>query len=156
MYHKLRSSHYNKMSAQERYNAQKDLVMNGRGSGIIIYADNEPVAWCQVGKAEEFLRYNHSKLYKALQIPESLKPEWRISCFFVDRKRRKEHLSSYALDSALDYIKSNGGGIVEAFPKFSAPSGTPSYAGSQSMYERCGFEYIAKLGTSTFLMRKMV
>ncbi len=156
MFHRMRASHFAKASKEERRTAQKELACNGRGCGLIIYEDDFPVAWCQVGKAEEFPQYDFGKDYSMLDIDKNDKPDWRISCMFVDKNHRKQKIASYALDSALDYIKESGGGVVEAFPKNTAKSGAPAYAGSKAMFEKRGFMFVSQLGTHTYLMRKRI
>ena len=156
MFHRVRASHFNKMTKEDRRNAQHENALCGRGCGIIVYDDDYPVAWCQAGHAEEFPFYDNAKAYSELGISGDMRPAWRISCMFVDNKRRKEHLSSYALDCALEHIAKNGGGVVEAFPINPGKSGRPAYAGSRAMFEKRGFDFVAQLGTHTYLMRRMI
>ena len=44
-------------------------------------------------------------------------PDYRITCFFVDRKYRRDGVAAVALRGALDLIAQAGGGIVEAYPQ---------------------------------------
>jgi len=44
-------------------------------------------------------------------------PEWRITCFFVDKDHRNKGLSLFALQGALKLIKNLGGGVVESYPQ---------------------------------------
>ncbi len=44
--------------------------------------------------------------YSKLDVPP---PDWRITCFFVDRDHRKEGVSKAALQGALRIIASKGG-----------------------------------------------
>jgi len=147
------SSQFRKMTKAERKEYQQELVFQGQGSGIIIYDENTPVAWCQFGFAEKFPRYDRMRAYQALSLPAELVPRWRISCLFVDKHRRKEGLSKIALKAAIENIQHHGGGLVEAFP-FDVPGAKrPSYTGSVKMYEQEGFEIVARLGQVTVLMR---
>ena len=110
------STQYDKMTKDERKEFQKNQADQGRGSGILVYDKDTPIAWCQFGLADRFARFERTRAYIELNLPVELQPQWRISCLFVDKHRRGEGLSQFALKSALEFIRKNGGGIVEAFP----------------------------------------
>ena len=44
-------------------------------------------------------------------------PDFRLTCFFVDKKCRRKGLAAVALHGALDLIVQAGGGVVEAYPQ---------------------------------------
>ncbi|PSR32704.1 MAG: hypothetical protein C7B46_13170 [Sulfobacillus benefaciens] len=76
-------------------------------------------------------------------------PEWRITCFFVDRKFRGRGVASAALAGALDAIAQSGGGTVEAYPE--------DYNGREvSMFERHGFERLFRLDKHHWTVRKII
>jgi GNAT superfamily N-acetyltransferase len=145
------------------------LVQTGRAQGMLVYADGEPVGWCQYGSAGEL----HGRSNSA-PAPDSSQRVWRITCFVVDPKHRRRGVASLALHAALASIESQGGGIVEAYPvshwthgrhgsegvRFVQGVGpvapawggfnNVSYSGTVSMFEKEGFEAVAvcKSGTS--------
>jgi len=41
---------------------------------------------------------------------------WRVTCFVVDPRYRRQGVAGLALRAALDAIRRQGGGIVEAYP----------------------------------------
>ncbi|HSM26386.1 MAG TPA: hypothetical protein VK856_16095 [Anaerolineaceae bacterium] len=150
------SSQFNKSTREERKEMQRLLAEEERSCGLMIYDAGIPIGWCQYGPAENFPRFDRIRTYEALAIPDELKPQWRISCIFIDKHRRREGLSQLPLKAALESITQKGGGIVEAFP-FDIPGvKQPSYSGSVKMYAKEGFEEVARLGKITVLMRKMV
>jgi GNAT superfamily N-acetyltransferase len=155
-FHLCTSAQYDKMAKDERKEFQKALAYQGLGSGIIVYDGNTPIAWCQFGLAERFPRYDHMRAYKELDLPADLLPRWRISCLFVDKHRRGEGLSRFALKSAVESIRAHGGGVVEAFPLDVPEVRYPQYTGSEKMYHDEGFETIARLGKNTLLMRLVI
>jgi GNAT superfamily N-acetyltransferase len=150
------SSQYDKMTKDERKEFQKGLAFQGMGSGILVYDKETPVAWCQVGPAKRFPRFDRMRSYKELNIPEDLLPRWRISCIFVDKDRRREGISKFALKSAVEFIRAHGGGIVESFPLVVPGTKHPQYTGSEKMYQKEGFETVARLGKNTLLMRLVI
>ena len=73
----------------------------------------------------------------------------------MDRDFRKKGVARVALKAALDSIKKQGGGIVEAYPPTSKEGGSWSlWFGTVAMYEREGFKAHAELGEKHLLMRK--
>jgi len=150
------SSQFNKMTRDERYEMQHQLTEDDKSCGLMIYDAGVPIGWCQYGPAENFIRFERTRAYQALEVPTELKPQWRISCIFIDKHRRREGLSQLPLKAALEAIEKKGGGIVEAFP-FDIPGAKrPSYTGSVKMFTIEGFEEVARLGKITVLMRKHI
>ena len=148
------TSQYSQMTRDKRKAFQENLVQRGEGYGLLVYTDEQPIAWCQFGPATGFPRYDRGRAYSKLIIADDLQPQWRISCLFVDKHRRREGWSNVALRAALGHIRQNGGGVVEAFP-FDIPGAKyPSYTGSVKMYRQEGFEIVAAVGKDRFLMRR--
>ena len=90
--------------------AKKDLLDRGRAHGILVYADGEPVGWCQYGTSDELVGRTGSPLLHNAQ------PVWRVTCFVVDKKHRRKGVATLALRAALESIRKQGGGLVEAYP----------------------------------------
>ena len=44
-------------------------------------------------------------------------PDYRLTCFFIDRDYRRRGVSAVALRGALHLIAQGGGGVVEAYPR---------------------------------------
>lgn len=142
---------------------KKTLVDQGRAHGILVYANGEPVGWCQYGLRDELPRIDNSRKYRDLALPNASKNLWRITCFVVDRKHRRRGAASAALKAAVEAIKSKGGGTVEAYPItrwLSRAFGNESTCGTASMFRKCGFKTVAPLGSTRYsthvLMRRRV
>jgi GNAT superfamily N-acetyltransferase len=130
------------------------LVGEGRAHGILVYHHGEPVGWCQYGPKEEIPRIDATRRYKGL----GLEPEeklWRISCFSVDRRYRKRGVAKAGLAAALESIRRQGGGTVEAYP-MTRRGALATWFGTVSMFRREGFREVAPFGRSNVLMRKSV
>jgi len=146
---------------QRRINRKDKLafVRTGRSHAILVYAGKTPVGWCQYGPADELPRIDAGRGYRKVGRPEGEEKLWRITCFFVDRKRRGQGVATIALKAALRSIEKRGGGIVEAFPVVSERmAAVPEWRwfGTPSMFQKQGFERVAPLGTSAVLMRKRI
>jgi hypothetical protein len=77
----------------------------------------------------------------------------------VDREYRGKGVAGTALKAALESIRKQGGGIVEAYPVVSKKMATvPEWLwfGTPGMFRRARFKPVAPLGTSLFLMRRIL
>lgn len=81
-------------------------------------------------------------------------------CFVVDKDYRKRGVPRAALKAALEAIRDQGGGIVEAYPVIQSDQGASYlYPGTASMFEEVGFKVVAPFRTgrtATVVMRKSV
>ena len=71
-------------------------------------------------------------------------PDYRLTCFFVDRNYRRKGVAAVALRGALDLIAKAGGGVVEAYPQDTLDkrtSGSFLYNGTRSLFEKAGLSY---------------
>ncbi len=142
---------------------KKALVYQGRTPGIIVYANGEPIGWCQYGAAAEFPRIDESPHYRGRAPREGTEHLWRITCFVVDKRYRRHGVAAVALKAALDAIRRKRGGLVEAYPVANWRPGTfgnQSTNGPASIFEREGFKTVARFGKTihrtNVLMRKTV
>ena len=101
-------------------------------------------------------RIKHRKQYEAGLTDL---PDWRITCFFVDREYRGKGVASAALAGALDQISKLNGGVVESYPEDVTDRKTSSsfiYNVTVSIFERQGFERERRLGMYHWVVRKTV
>ena len=108
------------------------------------------VAWCEYGTPEELPNIYHRKEYLA-GLDQA--PDYRITCFFVDRDYRRRGVAALALHGALELIGHAGGGVVEGYPRDTASF---LYNATRSMFEREGFSYDRSKGTKNCVMRRAV
>ena len=138
---------------------KKALVRRGRSHAILVYDGQTPVGWCQYGRQDELPRIDARRTYRKAAPAVRVANLWRITCFFVDRDHRGRGVAKIALHAALESIKKQGGGIVEAFPVVSEKmTAVPewSWFGTSGVFRREGFAPVGPLGTSGLLMRKTV
>jgi hypothetical protein len=84
---------------------KKALVEGGCSHGILVYAQGEPVGWCQYGLRNELPRIDSNPKYRKLTPANHGKRLWRIACFVVHRKYRRCGVASTALKAALAAIQ---------------------------------------------------
>jgi hypothetical protein len=132
------------------------LVSQGRAHAALVFDGDLAVAWCQYGTPAELPNINHRKEYEA-----SLDrlPDYRLTCFFVDRNYRRKGVAAIALGGALDLIAQAGGGVVEAYPQDTGGqkvSASFLYSATRSLFEQAGFSYIRHKGKNHSVMRKVI
>ena len=142
-----------KSPAQNR--AEKEArVHEGRAHAALVYDGDACVGWCQFGPPEELPRIKHRRAYE--RELDGL-PDWRITCFFVDKAHRRTGVAAAALAGALEEIARLGGGTVESYPENSegrSPSSSFLHNGTISMFEAQGFERTRQLGKHHWVVAK--
>ena len=122
-----------------------------------MFDGEEAVAWCEYGPPAELPNIHHRKEYLATL---DLMPDYRLTCFFVDRRYRRKGLATVALRGAVDLIAQAGGGVVEGYPHDIPPGKKMSasflYNVTRTLYEREGFIYIRPKGQGNCVMRRTV
>ncbi|MGH8892409.1 MAG: hypothetical protein ACRDWY_03745 [Actinomycetes bacterium] len=86
-------------------------------------------------------------------------PDYRLTCFFVDRQYRRKGVAAVALRGALGLIAQAGGGVVEAYPQDTPGkkvSASFLYNGTRSLFEQAGFSYDRRKGMHHCVMSTTV
>lgn len=94
---------------------KKRLVDDGRAHGILVYADSEAVGWCQYGPVSELPLPGAERVAKKVPVVDPTS-EWRITCFVTRKDHRRNGVAGVALAAAIESIRGQGGGWVEATP----------------------------------------
>jgi GNAT superfamily N-acetyltransferase len=132
------------------------LVQRGQAHAAVVFSDDVAVGWAQFGPPAELPNIHHQKDYQAGLVS---RPDYRVTCIFVDRNHRREGVAAVALGGALDLIAQAGGGVVEGYPQDTAGKKISSsflYNGTRGMYEKAGFAYERSKGKNHCVMRKVV
>jgi len=119
--------------------AKKILVDDGYAHAALVYDGEECIGWCQYGPTETLPRIKSKREYDKT---EGEPPEWRVTCFYVDKGHRRMGVADAALAAAVRLIADAGGGTVEGYPEDMAGRSTAGgflYCGTLSTFERNGF-----------------
>jgi GNAT superfamily N-acetyltransferase len=137
---------------KENRQAMKTLVDKGTVPGLIGYEDGVPVAWVSLGPREDYEKLRRSPIMK----PVDERPVWSIVCFFVDGEARGRGLSARMLRAAVDYARSRGARLLEAYPVDKGERSHPDdmFFGAKSMYDRAGFQEVARRKPTRPVVRK--
>src|SRR5258706_11868510 len=103
-----------KKTAAQNRSAKECRVREGRAHAALVFDGVTCVGWCKFGPTEELPRIKAQRAYR-----EGLTalPDWRITCFFVDKAYREKGVAIAALEGALQEIGRLGGGTVESYPE---------------------------------------
>ena len=135
---------------------KKDLVRGGQAHAALVFDGSKAVGWCQFGPTAELPNIRSKKTYEeGLGRP----PDWRITCFFIDRERRGEGIATFALREALRYIAQSGGGTVEAYPEdYTGEKTSNSFlcSGTLGMFEKSGFQKVRKIAMRRWVVARRI
>ena len=132
------------------------LVREGRAHAALVFDGDVAVGWCQFGSPDELKNIKHRKEYEA---GLDRLPDYRITCFFVDKMYRRRRAAEAALRGALDLVAQAGGGVVEAYPQDNGGktvSASFLYSATRSLFEQAGFDYDRPKGKNHCVMSKTV
>jgi len=87
------------------------------------------------------------------------RPDWRITCFYVDKKHRGQGIARPAPKGALDQIAHVGGGLVEAIPGVTSGREAPGrflFSATVELFEQYGFTRGRQVGKHAWIVSKVV
>ena len=145
-----------KESGPQRRGQKEQRVRAGQAHAALVYSGSACVGWCQFGSPEEVPRIKHLRVYKEEQ---GEPPDWRITCFFVDKEHRGKGVTAAALEGALAEIARLGGGLVESYPEdTTGRKVSPSflYNSRLALFEQQGFKRVRQLGKNHWVVAKQV
>jgi GNAT superfamily N-acetyltransferase len=153
-------TYFQTMHAEKTFTAdgnrtlKERLVGEGKAHAALVFDGDVAVAWAEYGSCEELPNIYHRKQYDE---EADLRPDYRITCLFVDKRHRRHGVSVVALRGALDLIAEAGGGVVEGYPHDTdGKKVSVLYNGTRHMFEDAGFELVRTKGQRNTVMRRTV
>lgn len=125
-------------------------------AALVLGEDGAAQGWCQFGSPEELPKIKHRREYEKTPPPTA---DWRITCFFVDKKHRGQGIARAALEGALEQIARLGGGRVEAISEVTAgreAQGRFLFSATVELFEDCGFTRVRQVGKHAWIVSKAV
>jgi GNAT superfamily N-acetyltransferase len=136
---------------------KKNLVDSDRAhAALVLDEDGVAQGWCQYGSPAELSNIKHRRMYEKDAPP---RPDWRITCFYVDTKHRGQGVARAALEGALDQIARAGGGLVEAIPEVTdgrVAQGRFLFSATVELFEDYGFARSRQVGKHAWIVSKVV
>jgi GNAT superfamily N-acetyltransferase len=144
-------------SAAANRAAKERRVHEGRAHAALVIDENGAAqGWCQYGSPEELPDIKHRRAYEKEPPPA---PDWRITCFFVDRKHRGQGIARAALEGALSQIAQLGGGRVEAISEVTAgrqAQGRFLFSATAELFEENGFTRVRQVGKHAWIVSRVI
>jgi ribosomal protein S18 acetylase RimI-like enzyme len=125
-------------------------------AALVLDKDGAAQGWCQYGSPEELPGIKHRREYDKDAPP---RPDWRITCFWVDRRHRDQGIARTALEGALEQIARAGGGLVEAIPEVTAGRTAPGrflFSTTVELFEQYGFRRVREVGKHAWIVSRTI
>jgi len=154
MYWKLRGKSLEENSGYAARQMQKSVVDSKTVPGLLAYSDGYPVGWIAVEPRSAYPRLAHSRSLKPVDAQEV----WSITCFFVEKKHRRLGITVEMLRAAIDYVKKQGGKIVEGYP-VDTNKDEPAifiFTGTASAFRKAGFNEVARNAPTRPIFRYLI
>ncbi|HUI29647.1 MAG TPA: GNAT family N-acetyltransferase [Candidatus Acidoferrales bacterium] len=135
--------------------AMKKIVWSGRPVGLLAIYGHKAIAWLALAPREDFLKLESSRVHKRID----QNPVWAIPCTFIHKDYRRHGVSVALLKGAIEYAKSVGIKILEAYPVIPTQKKWPDsflWVGIQKSFARAGFEIVDTTSRSRPMMRYYV
>jgi len=154
MYWKLRGKEFSDNTGNTTRQMQKAVVDSKIVPGLLAYSDGYPVGWIAVEPRSAYPKLAHSRTLKPVDDQEV----WSITCFFVEKKNRRKGITVELLKAAVDYVKTQGGIIVEGYPVDASQNQADAfiYTGTASAFKQAGFKEVARNSPTRPIFRHVI
>ena len=151
MFWKLRGKAFDENTGEGTHQMQKSYVESGAIPGLLAFENDEPVGWIAVEPRLVYSKLAHSRILKPVDDADV----WSVPCFFVAKQARRQGLTVKLLKAAVDYVKGQGGKIVEGYP-VDAKKDMPApfvYTGTAVAFQKAGFVEMVRRSEKRPIMR---
>ena len=148
MYGRIGSA-YRKRPREENRAAFREVVRRGPPPGLLAFAGEVAVGWCQLTPREAVPWLD---LTRRLKRVDDL-PVWSLSCLYVRKGWRRRGVSAALIAAAVARARRQGAPALEAYPFDAAVSPSATGCGYASTFARAGFETVARRTPARPIMR---
>jgi hypothetical protein len=153
MWWRSKRSEYEERGNKGNREGMHEIVHSGQIPGILAYEGVKAVGWCSVAPRDDYSSLNRSPVLKRIDD----KPVWSIVCFYIGKGHRNRGLMLDLIHAAIDYVRENGGMIVEAYPSVPKKSGelppVTTFMGLPNVFKQAGFIEVAQPSKSKVILR---
>ena len=143
---------YSRADSPAKRAAMQDFVERGVPVGVLAYHDGEPVGWCSVAPLSTHIRLR-TRDCEVVDSPADV--VWSISCFYIVTGFRRQGLVKRLATAAVEYAKSNGATVVEAYPVL-PDSPSWRYMGFVPTFTALGFKQVGMSGKRRHIMQQRI
>jgi GNAT superfamily N-acetyltransferase len=116
------------------------LVQAGPPPGLLAFAGDLPVGWCQLTPRSDLPHLDRTWRLKRI---DDL-PVWSLSCLYVRKGYRRQGVSFALVAAAVEVARRAGAPALEAYPLDAALTPSASGTGFVSTFKRAGFDVVAR------------
>lgn len=131
---------YRKRPRAENKAALHEIVVQGPPPGLLAFAGDLAVGWCQVTPRDALPWLDHT--WRLKRVDET--PVWSLSCFYIRKGYRKQGVTSALTGAALQAARAAGASALEAYPLDADLTPSASGTGYLSTFLRAGFTVVAR------------
>jgi GNAT superfamily N-acetyltransferase len=148
---------YQDPAGRSRREQKEDRVRTGRAhAALVLDEQGQAQGWCQYGPLAELPAIKHRREYDNGAPPA---PDWRITCFYVDKAHRGQGVARTALRGAVEQIALAGGGRTEAIPEVTAGRTAPGrflFSATVELFEDFGFTRVRQVGKHAWIVTRLI
>lgn len=150
---RLSSKSFEAQKGKANRDAMRAIFESGAAPGLLAYDGGEPVGWCSLAPRDAFPRLETSRVLK----PLGDRPVWSVTCFFIRKTHRRRGISVALLRAATNFVRKQGGQILEGYPIDPAKRPYPAafaWTGLAAAFLKAGFEERLRRSKTRPIMRK--
>lgn len=140
---------YRKRPPEENQAAFRALVTAGPPPGLLAFAGDLAVGWCQLTPRDALPWLDQTWRLKRIDAA----PVWSISCFYIRKGYRKQGVTAVLVAAAIEAARRAGAPALEAYPLDAARTPSASHTGFVSTFARAGFTVGAQRAPQRPIMR---
>jgi GNAT superfamily N-acetyltransferase len=129
-----------------------------RTSGLVAYADDEPVGWCAVEPRSAYRRLLNSPIPWAGRTEDKTDDRvWALACFATRAGFRRRGITYGLAEAAVDFARSRGAHALEGYPMVPHPGQDIFWGelnvGHYNVFVAAGFTEVSRPSTRRVVMR---
>jgi GNAT superfamily N-acetyltransferase len=152
MWWRIKRSEFDRNHGEPNRLAMEAIIRSGEVPGLLAYLKGEPIGWCSVAPREAFPVLDRSPVLKRVDN----QPVWSIVCFYVAHEYRRLGLTRLLIQAAIDYARSRGAKIIEAYPvdpETSIVDRGEAFTGLINTFRKAGFKEAARRSKRRAVLR---
>jgi GNAT superfamily N-acetyltransferase len=143
------NSEWQTTSVEQREDMLRAEMDAAPAPALIAYVDGEPAGWIRVSPRVGQVRLARTRHFAAAsEEPWDDADVWAVSCFVVRKEHRRAGLNERLLHAAIDYARSNGARVIEAYPidpdAGRKRTSNELFHGTVSTFAAAGFREVAR------------
>jgi GNAT superfamily N-acetyltransferase len=148
---RMTSAEFKRSTTGSRVATLDNLAAADAPVGVLAYLDGDPVGWVAVAPR---VALGALERYRDLARIDD-QPVWSVTCFYIDRRARRQGVTLSLLKAAVAYAVEQGATIIEGYP-VEPGARIYTYMGTPATFRAAGFEDVTPPGRSRMVMRYTV